>query len=327
MKKKPKVLQLLIICCWTLTLLTSCVPPTSISPNPNEEDLKSLNPSPAISTSSESTEIPINPSPTAASTEKPTQWTPTSKTNIPTMTIDERQDRILKLLKTNNNCVLPCWWGIEPGQSSWLSVASFLQELGAKVGSVSEGDGKIYHGTGGFDFEAEKIHNDFGFTEVEGVVQSVHITSEGYSNPSFFQTMWENYSPRNVLQRYGPPSRVFLTSNSQKWGNRNTHPYTLWIAYDPLGFIIQYNGFAKDGTTFHICPRFEGGQDIAYMRMYLQSSDSPVPLDPISDFAQTREGLIRSIDEAAGLSPNDFYKLFEPNSKNSCFETPANIWP
>jgi hypothetical protein len=329
MKNRSKFLQLLIVCGWTLTLFTSCIPSTSLLPSPTEQAKTNPYPSPIVTTSipPKSMKTPITPTPTTTSTQKPPTWTPTSTPNNPTLTVDERRAKILKLLETNSNCELPCWWGIVPGQSSWPSVASFLQELGVKVGSVDEGSGKIFHGAGGFDFEAEQIHNNFGFTEVEGVVQSIHITSEGDSTPSFFQSIWKNYSPRNVLKQYGPPSRIFLRSSSLKWGNRNAHPYSLWIVYDALGFIIQYDGFAEGGNTFHFCPRFEQGQDIAYMRMYLQSPDSPVPLDPISDFAKTDEGLIRSIDETAGLSPNEFYKLFEPNSKDSCFETPSNIWP
>ena len=53
-----------------------------------------------------------------------------------------------------------------------------LEHLGVRISSKAEPDGSIYHGTGGFDFEDEKVYNNFGFLERDGVVDSIYIWSD-----------------------------------------------------------------------------------------------------------------------------------------------------
>jgi hypothetical protein len=37
------------------------------------------------------------------------------------------------LLQTNNGCRFPCWWGIEPGTTSWQDANNFLSQFGQDI--------------------------------------------------------------------------------------------------------------------------------------------------------------------------------------------------
>lgn len=105
-------------------------------------------------------------------------------------------------------------------------------------------------------------------------------------------------------------------------------PYDLWIFYDDQGFLLHYTGLAEFQPIYRICPTFgaEGNIGIG-LDMYLQSPENKAPLESLTNIQALGPSALLPIDKAAGLSVEDFYKLFGQNSKPVCFETPRDIWP
>lgn len=265
------------------------------------------------------------------STPTPTPTMPF--TSPPTMTTEERQSFTQELFRSNFGCKLPCWWGITPGITPWSEVDAFLHHLGAVFGSNALADGSIYHGTGGFDFEAPDyiIVNSIGFLERESIIDLINIRSDGYSNPVAFQEQWARYSPQQIMKEYGIPSRVWLESaSSGPVTEGRIAGYTLWVFYDQFGFLILYNGYGEFEPVFHFCPRFENGQDIRAIEMYLQSPDNSSPIEKtagIIGFVPAPYPHVQTIDDAAGLSVAELYQLFIQEDNLPCFDTPKDIWP
>jgi hypothetical protein len=231
-------------------------------------------------------------------------------------------------LSNNKGCELPCWLGITPGITKWQEARSLLDHLGITIGEVPMNDGSISHPSGGFDFEKPDIYHSFSFIEQHEIVRGIHLIIEGYRDPVEFQKLWKLYSPKSIILTYGSPSRVWLSTYSGELGPN--HGYDLIIAYDELGIIIQYDGqLTRIGPNFYICPRFEKGMDIQYMDIFLQSPHDPKPLEG--------PGTLRSpslisknskrIQEASGLTEEEFSKLITQNEKAACFNSPVNIWP
>jgi len=243
------------------------------------------------------------------------------------MTTQERKQFTKELLQTNAGCELPCWWGIVPGKTRWYVTREFLQALGARIGSDQDESGAIFHGTGGFDLMEDHIYNRFGFKEREGIIESVHISSEGYANRRGFQLLWARYSPKNVITEYGPPSRVWIKSTSNYWGNTGYNGYLLWLFYDQLGFVIKYSGGVKYQPIYHFCPSMENKKDIGGIEFLLQSPSSLLPLDRLDDQDVPFRKYIRTIEEAAGLSIEQFYQLFTQGEKSGCFDVQADVFP
>jgi hypothetical protein len=327
-----------------LTLLVSCVssqtsmpvPPVATPLAAEPTSLASHVPMPsAVLTEqiSTSTSIPmVTASPTRNVTPTTASSTLTSQPGLapsvmPTLTTSQRQAYFRNLLK-QPTCELPCWWGISPGTSSWTGVADVLTHLGAITSPQPASDDSVYHGVGGFNFEELKIYNKVGFMERSGTIESIDLRSESGLNPIGFQELWAQYSPRILIREYGSPSRVWLESAyNVPVGANDEVGYSLWLLYDKLGFLAGYTGTVKHEATYHFCPRFEQGQDIQSLELFLQAVDSPIPLESLLPVDSLHGPYIHTIEDAAGLSVEQFAALFEQQDKPACFDSPGKIWP
>lgn len=271
----------------------------------------------------------IAPTATETLTPRPLTMTPTL---LPTLTADEREQKVRELLKTNAGCKLPCWWGITPGKTTWTEAERFLLSLGATIGNTPDPSGTIFHGTGGFDFAGRGIDNSIGFDERTGIVESIFIHAEGYNDPLQFQALWAQHSVQNIISTYGQPTRVWL----QTAGHFTEPPggkemgYTLWLFYDNMGILVRSLGRVRYAPIYHICPAVQNeAEGMIRMDMYLQSPDNPTSLEVASGTERRPEEkeFIRTIQEATGLSVEQFYKLFTQKDKPACFDTPRDIWP
>lgn len=264
------------------------------------------------------------PSPSTAPTPSQPTLTPTIS---PTLTSEERQIAVRELITTNGGCSLPCWWGILPGKTSWTETEQFLNHLGVRVGSEPGTDiGTIFHGTGGFDFSEIRIYNYVGFEESKGVVETVYVDGDGSSNTIDYQSIWAQYAPSQIMGSYRKPSRVWVYSSSLNYGNAGTSGYMIWIFYDNLGFMIRYEGKVEYDPIYHVCPKLEGGA-IFDMRLLLQAPDNPLPLEREDAFVQPEKASIKSIENAAGINIDEFYRLFTKPGGSGCFDSPRDIWP
>lgn len=251
-------------------------------------------------------------------------------TLFPTLTIEQHEIIIQNLLRTNSGCQLPCWWGIEPGKTTWDETEQFIQQFGG-VTSVFQREGnEIYHSTGGFDLNREYIYNRISFFELNGVIISIEVHGIGYQNPSKFSELWTPYTPEKLIPEYGPPTRVWLQSiKTVVEGEPGpTMPYDLWVFYDQLGILIRYQGQVIYRDTYKMCPTFqEGGNLVPTIDLYLKSPEKQISLESLTDYANIPKSQIFLLREAANLTLDEFYALYNQNKRTPCFETPKNIWP
>jgi hypothetical protein len=259
--------------------------------------------------------------------------TPSLKTVTPspmlTLNQSERQLYLEERLPTNNGCKLPCWLGITPGKTTWQEAQSFIQYLGIdRIRGTEKENGEILYGFGGFDFDAPRLLHTFGVLVKNDIVKGISLMVEGYQAPKDFQKIWTYYSPTNIMVVLGSPSEIWFSTTSETVGNR--HGYDLILVFDDDGTIIHYHGFLTEiGTSFQICPRFEGEKDIQHIVVYIQSPEDPKPLDEFGGVLDRQFLIDRSkrISDAVGLSEEEFYELSTHNEQGACFESPINIWP
>lgn len=174
----------------------------------------------------------IQPTESATSTLSPP--TPTPK---PTLTGEQKTAMLTELLQLDSSCPLPCWLGIVPGESQLEPVLTRFKELGFRVGSTSAGL------RGADDFI---VAQDFGSSE--GIVTTIEVTggydSQDEESLAFSQTFtrgWQDYSMKEMLDRYGIPSHVFLYSpyRPDPGGGPSYH---LIMIYDSQGVVVEYDG-------------------------------------------------------------------------------------
>jgi hypothetical protein len=271
----------------------------------------------------------------STATQKPTKTftlTPTARltateTPMPTLTSDERLLQVKEWLATNAGCRLPCWWGIEPGIVTWSEVNEFLNRIGAKSG-VYEESGIVIHETAGFDFDREHVFNRVSFAETDALITAIIINGSGFNDLPNFKNAWASFSPEKIILEYGVPSRVWVTSRSSvhEGSPGPTMPYSVWIFYDHLGILVKYSGQVKYESIYKMCPVFsEQGNLSDDIDVYLQSPDSGSPLENLPTVKYDTNNAI-SLEEAAGIGPNEFYESFTKPNVEPCFETPRSIW-
>jgi hypothetical protein len=93
-------------------------------------------PTPTRTTNSESIKTLIT---TPSMTVTPRAVLPTD-TPIATLSKDLAYARFENLLQTNGDCQLPCWWGIIPGNTSFIDAQNILKSIGSITTSSGFGN-------------------------------------------------------------------------------------------------------------------------------------------------------------------------------------------
>jgi hypothetical protein len=233
----------------------------------------------------------------------------------------EQAKLIIKLIKTETECELPCWWGIVPEKTTWKEAAHFLNEVGLITYPYEFSEDTIAHEIGGDNFE-KGIHINVNFYEKSSSVDAIIIRSDGSNLKSFLQ-VWDAYQPQVIIQKYGQPSRIWIRS-SYSYGITKRRGYDLLFFYDQLGFLIVYSGIVEFKPTYHICPWFDQAEDIQILHIYLQSPENPRPLERLTPYLEHPE-YTKPI-EAGGLSVDDIFSLFL-EEEQPCFDFPGDIFP
>lgn len=301
-----------------LYLLTAC----SIYCPSSEKLSALLTPSPTATPPSMTSTRLSSPVP-ATATPLPTH-TPAlpTVTPRPALTVDERRALAKRMLETNGGCELPCWWGITPGETRWQEV---VELLGLRGGNFSQ-QGRRVHDVMYVPLDPHRP-SDYGirliFTEYDGVVQSLEVWSEmfvGRVSPSFPRD-WHRYSLDQVLARYGKPSQVML----ELWPNppEPYYPYRLFVFYDHLGILVEYEGPAIPGEIFQVCPEFE---QVTSLRLWLQSPEQERSLLELAGLDPLELAQMLPLEEATGMDIRTFYETFR-KAKRACLESPAEVWP
>jgi len=103
-------------------------------------------PLPASATPTPSLTPTLTPTPTSTSTPTPTA-TPTL-TPLPTLPLQDAKNLVQELFETNRGCLLPCWWGITPGQTTWGEARQFLEQFADvdPYGTVNQNKPDFYIG-------------------------------------------------------------------------------------------------------------------------------------------------------------------------------------
>ena len=251
-------------------------------------------------------------------------------TQQPTLTVTEQESYVKMLLKTNVDCMLPCWLGITPGKTSWQETETLLRHLGATIKQFQRESGGNLYGVRLLGLP-ELVLSFYDNGTTNSKVDRIFVSGNegGGQDQREFEVFWESYSPVEVMSKYGVPSRILLYTMGTL-GNTDIgkHGYTLWIFYDSLGFMIRYDGFIADEETFRFCFDLNrGANDIDRIALTLQHQDYAFPLESSDSILSANPSRGIPFQDIAGISIEKFHQLFTQDEKPYCLETPHDIWP
>jgi len=222
---------------WLSIFISAC---TAGEPGTSQTDLTSSNtPSASLSSSvtplvSTVTHVPFL-SPTLSNTPSP--FPPTSTPSpYPTLSPTEAYLLVEDLLVTNGGCELPCWWGIQPGETSWTEIEPFLQTFAWQIWIEPRQNGLTQY-TAYFPLSDPPT-----WQESRGV--SFDVNDNGIVTMIRTDT---KYPVTELLERFRAPAQIWLLAYPvQPIGQ---FEYELYLFYPRQGIMGVYADYGNIKTA------------------------------------------------------------------------------
>lgn len=326
-----KSFLLYIQACLLLVLLVGC----AIIRNPitwPTESLSSIEPNHAQT--SPTIEATFHPASTIVVVRTPTPVY-TLTTTFPAIVTDARSSQIVfNLLQQNGGCKIPCWWGLEPGKTSWKTALDYFLQLGQKPRSWTNISLPQYRIWGaGFDVP----EYDFGvyamfFVDKNGIIRLIAPSAQTSPAPDeiiygddFYLKAMRQYRLPAMLKNYGQPEQALLYL--QQASDPVAPDYQFILFYANAGVLVEYYGQSQEqGDQLRLCPIK------TYQEMWLWDPNENLSLEDVfvhqamlqTDDLKKHLALFLPLKDATGLNISEFTINFQ--SDNACLETPKSLW-
>lgn len=309
-----------------LFLVSCAVYTVTPPPNPNATDVPftTSTTDPVQLPTMMATTLPVSSAtPPVVPTSTPFVLTTEEPVALPTISFDAVQSFVLELTNDNQNCLLPCFWNITPGETEWQNAEAFLSTFAYRI-SYGAADGTFSDVPVGDSFiawmslflpELSNAPFSYAFDVRDGIVTMVDASILSVPN---------NTLP-SILNEYGQPNEIWvLTANAPM---DDVLGFYLTLFYAQHHFMLGYGG---DGEVIngkvHGC--LSGEEESFHLVAWSQEEELT--------FAETTEGLHKPrrpiiynlpLEEATGMSVDIFYETFKMANEPICLETPTELWP
>jgi hypothetical protein len=283
----------------------------------------------------------ISTEPTLISTTMPLpQITPPPTiSDVPTFSPEIAYLELENLLK--NDCGLPCFAGITPGEtllvdasrtlfpftgiSNWTS----LSEKGGQLGVNLPKEGLILNLFFQIDSLRDSNQVDLFRVSTEALWEIEQGNYQWVYDGEPYHEVFSAYSLQKVLATYGRPSEIFMTVEINE-GEYNSPDFVLfWLLYPEKGFIAKYTSNADElDDVVYGCPSktfvelwlFPPYETNSYKEELLTFDQELGYIFPI---ASPRT---KTLSDGMGMTIEEFYQMFnQPTTQ--CLETPSSNWP
>lgn len=252
----------------------------------------------------------------------PPTWTP-----LPTYSADQARQVTIDLYN-ENPCRLPCWWGISPGDTSWLNAWQFLGQFAKNrppwetlLLESKDRPGYIYY----------RVYLDIPKASDEEVSQPSNnilfiINSKTFAVDyiDLYTGGIETYSIANIFANYGAPQEIYIMGLDSPI----TSAVGLFFYYPQFGFISTHNVEVED--TVWREPMFTVCVDKVSTGFSLGSQENQLGFYErmkISGMDSLTISLIKPLEKVSAIDVTKFYEHYadypciELNT-SSLFEVP-----
>lgn len=245
----------------------------------------------------------VNLTETPTDTPHPTQ----TLTPLPTLEPTLAMSTLRQLLLEQPFCQFPCFWGVEPTQTSLGEAQNIFASLGIPLTYTLREEDKDFYST------VFGLENGLAVSIVlrvhDGIVDSSK-TGIGFANYNDFSNSkeWVAFSPETILAQYGPPTYVEFYLSSPPCGDSSCKiSYSMTMYFDMYDLVVQYDSrLLEDQQTIEICPLSDEYEGVS---AWLGKNAENVP---------TRRGV--SLEKSTDLTLEQFYSSILQNPSTSCFD-------
>lgn len=269
---------------------------------------------PSVTTPSQKTSTSSVSSPSSSTTREP---------NRPEYYGDISEEALSGLLNEAQSdvCVYPCYFGINPGLTSWMEAQNILQHLtGISEFQIKPaGQFTSYYLTlvpiasDHMDSSPKYLLTLGIFVDVRGNVQKIYSWYLTKEYGSFPKNYWNIVSPNNLLSTLGMPDRILSGSKSGR---------SLELLYTDVGIIGIYSPLWKNEK---FCPGDPTQVEVIQLLFYNPNYPMDI-LSPINILSgapgvdmETYFDNYSPIEQKIGISQEEFYKRLRIDPTH-CFE-------
>lgn len=253
----------------------------------------------------------------------PTSTPNSTVTPIPTLSNLESENLVSEFLKNNGSCLLPCIWGITPGETTYSEAKNVFNHLGWKESDYD------YYETGK-DLASFSLSLRVGMYAPNNTVEKMHIGIGGND----FVGKVNYFSFRNILKTLGQPSDIFVFIGTN-YGALDTAKtsFEFFLYYKNNNTLIEYTGTAiRKDDSYHLClttPNFHSTQvnpRSGYVSLYVGKKEQ----------VSTPENLVRpfwvlptyylSVEKAFGKGVDEIYQIAIQDNEDACYDSPLIAW-
>jgi hypothetical protein len=242
----------------------------------------------------------------------------TSATPMPTLSL-EKQEQFYKIVKNNNNCSLPCFWGIIPGKTTIYDAKTlFVKMIDQTIQEIGQSEfierGKVYsiH----IQTKTERwldIYLKF-HVDTNDIIQVIEYKTDTYKGSSYVgdDIHLTYYSIENFLKLLGPPDYIYIESEF--------HAFYIIEYYPKISMAVEYlgNEMYDSKNIDSVCPIIGDG-DISGIWLELSSPASQIDLSkhmPLLGIFNTSN---TSFINTLGISSTNFIDHLG-SGKSRCFK-------
>jgi hypothetical protein len=282
---------------------TSFNPSKNMTPIPSQIiPMRTITPPPTIRNLSSSTLLP-------STTAQTLTFTP-----LPTLPPDKAQAFVLELLKSNAGCLLPCWWGITPGKTSWEEAKSFLESF------------TILDGINEVNDELSFSYFQIPFPKDMGSIEHVYVIRMGIVDEIkvYNGKLAPSYNLVDMLTTYGQPDYVLVSAYYEP--RHTNYMVALAVFYLHQGILVTYYDSHVEiiGEKIKVCPQSAQSPYLDLWSPSYTMSDQEI----IKRFLDTKNWPpYHSLTEATGMNLETFYNMFTNKNNITCLNIPVELWP
>lgn len=240
------------------------------------------------------------PSPTSTNIQPTITLTPSSiQTLVDTLEPEKARERIKTLLQEPGDCAAPCFWGIEPGQTTTDDARNIFSQFGLQT-VIIPNRGKDYYN---FHYGLDSGLLVSGILTTQNkLVENLQLKIHPEHQKAGIKREWFAYSPETLIKRYGMPSKVDFSAD---WGPSPI--FLMQMYFDDRNLIVQYSGdniVPKHEDSSRVCPltaQFEA--------VWIWMGKNP----------EYPPGQGVSLEKATSMTIDEFSKLMIGDPTHSCF--------
>jgi hypothetical protein len=255
--------------------------------------------------------------------QKPTETA--TLTLLPILSVTDSQNELISLLHSNGDCSFPCFWEFIPGETKMGSYSSFrnrFEKISSGLRLVLQRDDLQLSveatAQGGYKGDPDIVKwfdvNMAAFQKKGAEEKKV------YGNPDYSE-VFQYYSLQNLLSKYGLPDQVYvvLDTGLSDMG-LGEDLYLLSIEYPNDGWMAVFEmPLQQKEASFWGCP-----SDALVNLRFWSPADKPSGAF-YGGFGGTDKSYLFTIEEATGMTVEEFYQKFKDPANTTCLETPSDI--